>query len=287
MFEDNKLICRRLTEEAWNQGKLEVLDELLSPRCRLHDAAFPEIPPGPAGYRQHIRMCRTAFPDYFCLIDDMVAEDNEVVIHWTMRGTHQGKFLDLDPSGRQITVSGTSIHRLDKGKITELWSDWNPQALRDQAGAATATSASGTEAQRQLVRRMVDEVWNQKKPEMVDDYITRDYLRHSPSGELRGAAGFRKDYDTYVGAFPDCQLRLDELICEGDRVFARWTAMGTHKGKLMGVAPSGQRVSVQGSSLFRIQGGRVAEEYAVWDTLGLMRQIGAAVEAPAPAKVRN
>ncbi len=283
MFEQNKLICRRLTEEAWNKGQLAVVDELLAPQCRVHDSVFPAIPAGPAGYKLHINTCRTAFADFFCLIDDIIAENNEVVIHWTVRGTHQGTFLDLDPSGRQVTVSGTSIHRLDQGKIVELWSDWNPQALRDQAGV----SASAAEANRQLIRRMVEEVWNKKKPEMVDDYITRDYMRHSPSGELRGAAGFRKDYDTYVGAFPDCQIRLDELVCEGDRVYARWTGLGTHKGKLMGVPPSGQRVTVPGSSIFRVAGGRVAEEHAVWDTLGMMRQIGVLVEAAATtAKTR-
>lgn len=283
MFEENKLICRRLTEEAWNKGQLDVLDELMSPQCRLHDAAFPSIPPGPAGYRQHIRMCRGAFPDFFCLIDDVVAENNEVVIHWTVRGTHKGRFLDLDPSGRAVTISGTSIHRLDKGKIVELWSDWNPQALRAQVGV----SPNAAEDNRQLVRRMVEEVWNKKRPENVDEFITRDYLRHSPSGELRGAKGFRKDYDTYTGAFPDCQIRLDELLCEGDRVYARWTGLGTHKGKLMGVPPSGQKLSVPGMSVFRVSGGRIAEEHTVWDTLDMMRQLGAVVEAPAAAKNRT
>jgi steroid delta-isomerase-like uncharacterized protein len=276
MFEDNKLVCRRLTEEGWNLGKLEVVDELLSPLCRVHDAAFPALAPGPAAYKHHIRMCREAFPDFFCLIDDIIAEDREVVIHWTMRGTQQGRFLELEPTGRQVVVSGTSIHRLENGRIVELWSDWNPQALRAQASVDNG---------REVARRMIEEVWNNRKPEMVDDYITRDYLRHSPSGELRGAAGFRKDYDT--GAFPDCRIRIDEVLGEGDRVVVRWTGMGTHKGKLMGMAPSGQKVTVPGVSVIRLQGGRIAEEHAVWDVLGMLRQIGAGVAAPAAVKARG
>lgn len=274
MFEENKRICRRLTEEAWNEGKLAVVDELLSPLCRVHDAAFPGIPPGPAGYKQHIRTCREAFPDFFCLIEDIIAENQEVVIHWTVRGTQKGRFLELEPSGKQVVVSGTSIHRLENGRIVELWSDWNPQALRAQ---------TRVDANLELVRGMIEEVWNNRRPEMMDDYITRDYLRHSPSGELRGATGFRKDYDTYTGAFPDCRIRIDEIFSEGDRVTVRWTGLGTHKGKLMGIPPSGQKVTVPGLSIFRVQGGRVAEEHAVWDTLGMVKQMGAGVEAQAAA----
>src|SRR6266849_3864199 len=134
MFEKNKQICRRLLEEAWNRGALEAVDETVSRDCRFHDPAFPSIEPGAESYRRHIQMCRDAFPDLSCSADDIIAEQNEVVIHWTVRGTHRGNFLGMDATDRSMMISGTSIHRLEGDKIVELWADWNLQSLQDQLG---------------------------------------------------------------------------------------------------------------------------------------------------------
>jgi steroid delta-isomerase-like uncharacterized protein len=171
-------------------------------------------------------------------------------------------------------ISGTSIHRLEKDKIVELWADWNLQSLQDQLGLGM----TGQDANRALARRFVEEVWNNKKPEMISLFVTQDYTRFSPSGVLRGAEGLRQEYDTYVSAFPDTHLQIEDVVCEGDRVALRFTAAGTQTGQLMGVAASGKPVRVECTTMLRIADGKVAEERVVWDTLSLMQQIGAVGE---------
>ena len=79
-------------------------------------------------------MCRNAFPDLRFTVDDEIAERNEVVIHWTARGTHKAPFLGMAPTDRRATVSGTSIYRFQGGKIVETWSDWNLMTLMEQLG---------------------------------------------------------------------------------------------------------------------------------------------------------
>jgi hypothetical protein len=74
-------------------------------------------------------------------VDDTIAERNEVVHHWTVRGTHKGQFLGLPPTNRMATVSGTSINRIEGGKIVEQWSDWNLMTLMEQLGVSTAPNA--------------------------------------------------------------------------------------------------------------------------------------------------
>jgi steroid delta-isomerase-like uncharacterized protein len=143
MSDENKKIARRLIDEAWNKGQFEVVDELMAAECRFHDPVFPSLTSGAENYKAHMRMCRSAFPDLKFTIEDMIAERNEVVAHWTVHGTHRGQFLGMQPTEKSATVSGTAIYRIDKGKVVESWSDWNLLSLMEQLGLAAAPQHAG------------------------------------------------------------------------------------------------------------------------------------------------
>jgi len=96
----------------------------------------------------------------------------------------------------------------------------------------------------------------------------------------------RQDYDTYVTAFPNCHLGIEDMVCEGDKVMVRYTVTGTQSGKLMDLPASGKPVNFSAIRLLRISKGKIAEESVVWDRLALMQQIGAFNE-PARAARSN
>ncbi len=127
-------------DECWNQGKLESISELVSADCRIHDPVFPSLSSGADSLKGHIGMCKNGFPDLTFSIDDTIAERNEVVHHWTARGTHKAEFLGMQPTNRKATVSGTSIYRIEDGKIVEQWADWNLMSLMEQLGVGMAHS---------------------------------------------------------------------------------------------------------------------------------------------------
>jgi steroid delta-isomerase-like uncharacterized protein len=104
MSSDNKEIARRFMDECWSQGKLEAVRELVSNECSYHDPVFPSLTSGEENIERHISTCRSGFPDLKFTIDDTIAERNEVVIHWTARGTHQAQFLGMSPTNRVATV---------------------------------------------------------------------------------------------------------------------------------------------------------------------------------------
>ena len=141
---DNKEIARRFMEECWNQGNMEAVRELLADDCRYHDPVFPSLTSGAENIEQHITTCRNGFPDLNFTLDDTIAERNEVVIHWTGRGTHKAPFLGMPPTNKQTTVSGTSIFRIEDGKIAEQWADWNLMSLMEQLGLAATPTAEAT-----------------------------------------------------------------------------------------------------------------------------------------------
>jgi steroid delta-isomerase-like uncharacterized protein len=144
---ENKQIVQRFVDECWNQGKMESIGELVASGCKLHAPVFPSLTSGADNLKRHIEMCRSGFPDVRSSIDDTIAEGNEVVHHWTIRGTHKGQFLGLAPTNRTATISGTSIHRIQGGKIVEQWSDWNLMTLMEQLGVSAAAKTTTPKAE--------------------------------------------------------------------------------------------------------------------------------------------
>jgi steroid delta-isomerase-like uncharacterized protein len=120
-------LIQQLFEEAFNQGHLDVVDEVLTPDYFTHNA-FGGTPNGPKALKWLITMFRTAFPDLHCTIEDEITQGNKVAVHWTMCGTHRGLFLGNPPTGRQIEVQGMIFGRIENGRIVEDWT------LIDQIG---------------------------------------------------------------------------------------------------------------------------------------------------------
>ena len=104
----------------------------LADQVRFHDPVFPSLNLGIPNIKTHIEGCRRAFPDLKFTIDDTIAERNEVVLHWTARGTHKGEFLGMQPTNRKVTVEGTSIYRLEGSKIAEGHANWNLASMMEQ-----------------------------------------------------------------------------------------------------------------------------------------------------------
>jgi steroid delta-isomerase-like uncharacterized protein len=95
---------------------------------------------------------------------------------------------------------------------------------------------------------------------------------------MRGPEGVRQFVTTYLTAFPDGKITIDDQLAEGDLVTSRWTGRGIHQGDLMGIPPTGKQVTVTGITISRVKDGKVVEEWTNWDTLGLLQQVGVVPE---------
>jgi steroid delta-isomerase-like uncharacterized protein len=146
----------------------------------------------------------------------------------------------------------------------------------EQHGAVQKEESSmSTEDNKATDRRFIEEGWNQGNTAVFDELLAADYVGHDPSGPMHGPEGFKQLYVTYRTAFPDTHLTIEEQIAEGDMVASRWTATGTHQGPLMGIPPSGKRVTIAGITITRFASGKPAEAWFNYDTLGMLQQIGA------------
>ena len=132
--EDNKAAVQRMGEEAFNQGNLDVLDELVAQDVVDHDPA-PGQASGREGIKQFVSTLRTAFPDPQLAVENMVAEGDYVAFNYTINGTHQGEFMGIEPTGKQVSVRAMEMVRIADGQMVDRWGNTDQMGLLDQLGA--------------------------------------------------------------------------------------------------------------------------------------------------------
>jgi steroid delta-isomerase-like uncharacterized protein len=113
----NERLIRRYFDELFNQGRVDLVDELLAPDYVNHSPGAPDLPTGRAGVAIVVAALRRAFPDLRYTIDELVVADDAVAARTTMTGTHEGDLFGLPPTGRAVRVAQHTIERIRDGRI--------------------------------------------------------------------------------------------------------------------------------------------------------------------------
>jgi steroid delta-isomerase-like uncharacterized protein len=132
-----------------------------------------------------------------------------------------------------------------------------------------------SEENKALIQRFVEEAFNEGNLDVADEVYASGFVSHESSGPVERGPDYVKGFvGTYRGAFPDGHTTVEASIAEGDKVAYRWSFRGTHRGELMGIAPTGKQVTITGITVDRISGGKIEEEWNNFDQLGVLRQLG-------------
>ncbi len=126
-------VVRCWAEDVWN-GRLELIDEVFAPQVLDHNP-LPGQAPGRDGQRQVIQLFRSAFPDLFVTAHDVIVSGQSAAVRWSASGTHRGEVLGMAPTGRHVTLRGIDTVRVDGGRITERWGEFDALGLLAQLGA--------------------------------------------------------------------------------------------------------------------------------------------------------
>lgn len=135
--EVNKANTRRFYDEVFNKKNGAAIDEFIALNHVDH-AAPPGMPGGLEGVKQTINMYLTAFPDLHFTVEDMIAEGDKVAVRLTTRGTQQGEFMGVPPTGKHTTVTAIDINRFAGGKCVEHWLQMDTLGLLQQLGVVPA-----------------------------------------------------------------------------------------------------------------------------------------------------
>jgi predicted ester cyclase len=218
------------------------------------------------------------FPDLVLTPTDLAVEGESVTVTSAVSGTHEGYFMGIPPTGKEVRGKRVDRFRLSGGKIVESWRESDDWALAQQLNGAQPQPRSAepdrrhnengrTSSQRrkEVVRQFLDHVANGKDFAAVSDFFVGDVTDH--------LAGSLTAYLTFA-AFPDFQLNTEHVIAEGDMVSVLATFTGTHDRQLMGLAPTHKGVSGRVAFSFRMDEAKIAETWAEIEPWTLLQQLG-------------
>jgi len=294
--EANKALVQRSFKEIWEQGKMDVVDEIYVANYVMHDLLGDLV--GTEGYKKFVSMFRLGFPDIHFTTEDRIAEGDMVVTRYTARGTHLGEITGVAPTGKQMSATGITFSHVVDNKTIEEWNSWDTLGMMQHLGVVPPTRTDYTwgapseitgepgepVANTALVLYVVEKFWNQKNVYALDETHSPDSIAHNPviPGHPLPFDFYKQVCLMHIAAIPDMKVTTDDIIAEGDKVAIRWTATGTHQAELMGIPASGRQVTFTGMTIYRFADGKIVENWWAYDALGMMQQITAPAESEPP-----
>ena len=131
------------------------------------------------------------------------------------------------------------------------------------------------EANKAVVRRLVEDLFNTGDVGIADEVLAGDYVDHSASHpEAPGRENVKRSVSEWLAAFPDTVSVAHDVVAEDAKVAARWTTRATHRGEFMGIAPTGNRIDVTWFGVFRLSEGKIVESWDTFNVVEMMRQLG-------------
>lgn len=139
---------------------------------------------------------------------------------------------------------------------------------------------SVSHAHKEVFGRLYNSIWNERRLEFIDKIIAKTHALADPTvtGRGTGPTVYRRQVERFVAAFPDLKFTVEDTISEKDKLVVVWTVTGTHRGSFLGIPATNKKASVSGITIHQIADGKILESTAVWDTIGLVQELG--VELP-------
>ena len=146
----------------------------------------------------------------------------------------------------------------------------------NEATKTSKQSVSVAAQNKELLRKAVEEIWNNGNFDKLQELVSDDFVIHFPRDgeEIRGPGNVKKFYTELRKAFPDLHFTIVDLVAEGNKVVTHWSATGTHRGEFRGVPATGKSVTFKAMDMDRIANGKFVECWTNVDEQGLMQQLG-------------
>jgi steroid delta-isomerase-like uncharacterized protein len=298
----NEALVGRYYTDILGRADPAAFAEVLAPDVVIHLEA-QELDGIPA-FQGFVAGLRAGFPDLRYTVDDVFDEGDKVATMATAVGTQTGTFNGIPPTGKAVEVHDIILFRIAGDQIAEVWVNGDIFGLLQQIGVVPAPPAAATPApwvpapqaaaagpqdaaaNKALARRWYEDFANTGNPAVADELFAPDHVHHEADnpGQGSGPEGQKQLIAAVRAAFPDLTFTVEDLVGAGDRVLARYVITGTHQGPYNGIPATGKQITVTGMAIFRFADGKIAETWVIFDTLGLLQQLGVIPTPGAPAE---
>ncbi len=130
-----------------------------------------------------------------------------------------------------------------------------------------------SETNRALAKRWMEEVWNERRTETIDELLAAHAIGHMEGGDVRGPADFKTARATLLDAFPDLRVTVEDTIAEGNHVVVRWRVTATHRGAGLGFAATHRAVEFRGLTWLTFERGILVEGWDAWNQGALLQSL--------------
>jgi len=285
-----ELVHRRV--EAINTGDFAALGEVLAPDVVTHYGSGEPVKGIEA--LGALMGSLNAFSNLSATIEDLAVDGDRVGARYTTRGRQQGEFLGIPNSGASVEFGGAGIHRIDDGKIAEVWTvdDWAAVTRQVRAAHSVASTSSpmrgikGSSPETVAANKRTASHWIELANTRAFERLSEDWSQDvtvsqgSDVEEIIGLDAFATLLNSFYVGMPDLEIRVEDVVGEGNIVFVRTSSHGTHTGELFGLPGSGRAVSYKGIATYYLADGRITREWFNDDMFALMQTISSAVDAP-------
>lgn len=284
--EEIKSIVRREIDEIWNKGDLTAANEIVARNYILHEAA-KDIE-GLEAFKLFCAGFQAAFPNAHFATDDIIIEGDKVVVRYTFTGKHDGDYLGIAATGKEVTATGIRFSRVAGGKLQETWDYVDKLSILVQLGwwvppegwqsaftwgdpVEPAVIAQGDPHENKIVaRRGLEELWNTGDLAIVDEVYTTGFVNHEITHRQFCDLESYKKYVTAIRHFVlDFTVAVEDLIANKDEVAVRWKVSGTDKA-------TGNAYAWGGITIFRFSNHKIVEAWWGRDALSIAQQMGIA-----------
>ena len=284
-----KEVVRRVVEGIWNQGRMELAENLFAPGFVNHDPN-PGAVDDLDGFKEWVVRWRSAFPDIHVEIHDLVAEEDGVGARLTATGTHRGEFLGIPATGIPVTMKIINLYRLDGGRIAEVYRSYDLLGLGQQLGYLEPLpeevfpfsfirrknpiefawgSSSGSmgdpgdpESNKALCVREVEEGWNRGDAAAALAIVAPTFVFHSVYPEVTDFESYRQWIEGHIDPENPTQIATDDPIAEGDKVVD------------LSVADLGGGLVEEGIRISRYADGKMVEMWRNLNVLPVLVELG-------------
>jgi predicted ester cyclase len=284
-------------EEVWNKGNYEYADETVHEDFNDHPPTrfFDVGRTGPAALQEAAKEFRSGIPEFRDSPELVLVEGDRVAYLGQIAGRQHGELFGFPATGRMMRVWGVNFFRMEDDKIIERWGQFDVLTMMQQLGLApgpptpeapeeppgygdphrAAGESGDIDENKAVYVRMVEEVVNQGKFDVIPELFHPDYVDHvAPPGTTPGLAGVEEIFRMFRTGFPDVKFNIDQMVGEGSYVATLVHGEGTQTGQFIQFPPSGKHAVWRSVGFFRVEDGLIREHWGIPDLLGLLIQIG-------------
>ncbi|WP_305788055.1 ester cyclase [Symbioplanes lichenis] len=305
---ENKDLLVSFVKEVLDGKNADAAGKYLSPNFFHHDLAPGEQTGNQTGAAGQVNFFTgvvfPAFTGFTTTVEDVIGEGDLVAARWRQASTNNGAWQGRPATGKRTEIAGISVVRVRDGLIVEEWESRDAVTLVRQLGVAVprltltpvripaprptpapgpflangplVAEAEDTAAIKAQAASVYMDAWNRGDLTALANTQATSFVLHDPTAlQPATRAGSAALISAFRTGLPDLSVTVDLQLAEADKVVTRFTIRGTHKASLLGIAATGNLVQATGVSIQRYSGGKLAEEWQLWDQLGLAAQLGA------------